>query len=115
MSVSFYQTSGHYDWMHPENRQWQIILNAGDFKISEVFDEEQDISDMLPTDVAELILERSEHYLYKSNKVQVQERVQWIRDHANEVNDEYLERQIGFLRTRIHDLELQFSEDYNGG
>jgi hypothetical protein len=114
MNVYYNQISGRYDLMHPDRLQWQIKLRVDDKIIYECFDSERDIDGWLPTEVAELILERSNYYLYNSRQAVVKETVEWIREHASEVNDSYLLTQIANHKKQIDRLESYLSEDYNG-
>lgn len=115
MNVSIHQCQNRYDYMHPDQMQWQVSLHVGDgeesYSVQEIFHEEQSIDGALPSQVAQLILLRAEHYLYNGRLPEIKAKVEWIMAHAMQVDNAYLYGQIANHQKQINGLQQRIIEE----
>jgi hypothetical protein len=126
MNVDMRSRRGNYNFIDPSQYQTEVWVRVDNRYMSETWADDMiapDVDTMMPSEVVELIAERSKRWLYSSGRELLLANVTWVREHAEEVNDAWARALIDRYRHQIVDLEEKIlrlnncyvlEEDYNG-
>jgi hypothetical protein len=104
LSAYYYKTKGRYNLLSSDE-QWQVVLRASNGKIvSETFDDEPEIDDLPPSEVAEVLSARIEGFLFSSARENQRATIAWFRENAELIDSDWARNRIASLRQQIDDL-----------
>ncbi len=118
--MRIYEREGSFDLAHPNEKQYQVVIQglpdeAPSNCLSVLFDEEQGIDDLPPSEVVEFMLERIESFWVSTSRKGKRETIDWIRENAERVDSMWAKDQIERLRDSIRrkqDKMYQLECDY---
>jgi hypothetical protein len=106
-SLSAYCYQQHDRFYFGENeKQYQVVVRASNGKyVSVLFDEKQEIEDMPPSEVIQLIKERVKSFWIMPDREKRMEVIEWFEQNAEKIDSGWALRSIEGLRKKIDDLQ----------
>lgn len=95
-ATAFYRkTLGRFNLAGSE-KDWQVVLQTSEGTVSAMWpeDDEPEVDDMLPTEVAELIEARLKRYMFMSDREQRLTVIAAIRERGTELDKVYVKRRV---------------------
>ena len=106
MGVYYNQSSGQYCF-GSSDKQWQVYLFTPAGRISGLFDAEQDIDGLLPSDVLSLIEARIKSYWIYTRKEKALAKIAAIREREQEFDVAWMDEEIRRHEKAIADLQAR--------
>lgn len=104
------ERKGSYDLIHPEKKQWQVAISglpedAPNQAVSAMFDEEQGIDDLPPSEVVEFISDKIESLWISTSREEKRETIEWIRENAERLDKIWAKKEIERTKKEIKRLQ----------
>lgn len=111
MEVYYTKTKGRYNICSNEI-QWCVHLVAGDIRVSETWDEDDEpyIDNEMPSEVAERMRERLESYWIATRREENLKKYDAIRENAEQIDSEWAKGKIESLQKEIARLQRYVME-----
>lgn len=113
MRVQMSKTLGRYD-LCSNDKDWQVVVRVfgPDKALSVMFpeDREPDVRDLPPSEVVELIADRFQQYMYRSNAAKDDATMAWMREHAEALDHAWASGRVREILAEIANLSREASD-----
>jgi hypothetical protein len=111
--VVVYKNLGAYNWAQPQDKQWQVVVEYGDHKISQVFPREEEPSiSCPPSEVIEQISTQLESLWICTSRDEKRRVIAEFRKIAEQMDSDWAKQKIASLEKNITELR-QYVIDYD--
>lgn len=105
MSTHYYMDLGRYN-LASTKKEWMLALVTTRGRVSETWpeDDKPEVCGLLPSEVLDLIDSRLDSYWYKSSRDKDKAEIATIREHANEIDIDWLDGRIKAAESKLAEL-----------